>query len=65
LSVTGIRISGGECQRITIIRAILKNVPILLLDEASSALDTITTVMQIEILNITYYSYEVVENRYI
>ena len=35
----GARLSGGECQRVAIARALVADKPILLLDEASSALD--------------------------
>ena len=45
IGAKGTYVSGGEAQRLSIARAMLKNAPILILDEATSSIDTHTEIL--------------------
>jgi ATP-binding cassette subfamily C protein CydC len=47
----GVRLSGGERQRLAIARALLKDAPVLVLDEATANLDAVTEIELLRTLN--------------
>ena len=47
----GLKLSGGEKQRVAIARVLLKNPPLLILDEATSSLDSISEQVILDALN--------------